>query len=199
MSSLDSLITRVGEGEFQLLTEDRIRDRYETNVRSNPTVSRPLTLEEARMFSEAILEDRNFGVAPSEFSSDEEFFETFERLCGWGMDVYDIEVLFGGELGEYGYIDTVYVVYDDVVGRGMTGQADRQFEKSILEKFGQQLSVYSENNSGLCPFCSSSIELGSIRDEVVIRDESDLIARPHEVDFREYPGHGKTARMWFEE
>lgn len=199
MSSLDYLIESVGEGELKLLTEEHIRDLYGSDIKSNPTFGRPLTMDEARQFSESVKDNRDFGVAPSTFESDEEFFEMFESISEWGMDVYDIDILFGGSLGEDGYIDTVYVVYDSVVGRGMTGRAGRKFEQNILEKFGQQLSVHSEDNYGLCPFCSPKVTVDKIIDEAVIRKEEDLVARVNEIDFERYPIHGRTVRLWFEE
>lgn len=199
MSNLESLISDIGEGEFGLLTEDRIREYYNTDFMSEPTKSRPLTIEEAKDFSRDVSSDRGFGVAPSQFSSDEEFFELLEDVSEWGMDAYNIQVLFGGELDEHGYIDTVYLVYDNVVGRGMRGQAGRMFEQSVLRKFAQSLSVYSENNNGLCPFCNANIEVESVRDEEVLRDKENLVARPTELDFREYPGYGQTARLWFDD
>lgn len=199
MSDLESLVDAVGEGKFRLLSEERIRESYKNDVISDPTAGRPLTLEEARQFSEVVCENRGFGVAPAVFDSDEEFFEIFEDISEWGMDVYDIDILFGGSLSQDGYIDAVYVIYESVVGRGMTGQAGREFEQDILEKFGQQLSVHSEDNYGLCPFCSPNVTVDTIRNETVLRREEDLLARPNEVDFEEYPAHGRAVRLWFEE
>lgn len=155
-----------------------------------------MSLSQAKRFSDAA----EGQISSTRFASDDEFFETLERVK---HDWPDVELRFEGMLDNWGYIDCTLVCYDDVIAEWEDD--DDYFREYMVVHFKNRMGVRPEDNEGVCPFCDDRIDLGSVRglgNDALFRmngGDDNLWAAPDEFDFREYPQLGKCVRMWWDD
>lgn len=187
IDSFEELVETVGEGESAMVTQKRVRDAYNSSV-LEADYGRPLTFDEAQVFDSHLRENRSYGAAPSQFDSSNDFFRVWERVT---EEYPDVDIFFGGDISEHGYIDSVYLVYDSL-------NEKEQFKQFCVVNFKERLSVYAEDNEGVCPFCNEQVTVNHISDETIDRSD-DLLCNAHEFSARNYPGYGNAIRLWFDE
>lgn len=193
-NELEQLVEEVGAADFRPLTEDRVQSIKDSSFRDyDPDANTTMTLDQAKRFSDAA----EGKVASTRFDSDDEFFETWERVL---EDWPEVEVRFAGMIGEYGYLDAVYLVYDELYG-GLTPRSKkRAFEEYCVVHFKNWMPLDPAENKGVCPVCDDRVD-AQVRDEdAACRDfDDDLWAAPDEFNFREYPQLGECLRMWWDD
>jgi hypothetical protein len=147
-----------------------------------------MTLDQAKRFSDAA----ESKVASTRFDSDDEFFDV------WGTvleDWPDIEVRFAGMIGEYGYLDAVYLVYDTI-----PDWHHDEIEEYCVVHFKNWLPLDPQENKGVCPVCDDRVD-ADVRDEdLACRDfDGNLWAAPDEFDFRQNDEWGRYLRLWWDD
>lgn len=160
--------------------------RMGTDYKGDDVYADPMTLDQAKRLSDAAEGE----VASTDFSDDDEFFDAVERIQ---EDWSDVTLLFAGQITEWGYIDAVYVCYEDVIAEWEDD--DDYFREYITLHFKHWMRGGPEENEGICPVCDDRIEFSNER----FRDDDNLWASPDEFDFREYDGYGHTVRMWWDD
>lgn len=187
MSELEQLVSEVGAVSFRPLTEGRRESLKNSSFREcEPRTDTSMSLGQARRFSNATERP----VASTDFKSDDEFFDVWERVLD---DWPKAEVRFAGMIDEYGYLDTAFLVYDDVVD-------ESSFEEYAVVHFKHWLSMDPDENYGICPICDDRVTTSCIDVDVAARDYDDnLWSMVDEFDFREYPELGKCVRLWWDD
>jgi len=162
--------------------------RMGTDWQDNP-LGDPLSLDEFERFSNAV----DHHIAPPTLENDQIFQDMWSDVeYHWQEYPGDVKAYFGGELSPPGYIDTVYVAYDD-----LGGSVKESFEKYMVIHFKGLMNTDPEKNAGICPICDDRITLNNEMFRYV-EDDQQLRANPDEFDFREYDGYGSVCRMWWD-
>lgn len=186
-SKHQELIEEVGAERVRPLTESRREEYKEASWKDyNADADTALTLSQAREFAEAT----ENSITPVNF--DGEFFDTWGRVLN---DWSEVELRFAGDIGEYGYLDSVFFCFDQV-------DDEDEFREYCVLHFKGALDARSEENEGICPFCDERVSVsvsGESLGRPLSRDDEKLWARPHEFDFREYPELGNCVRLWWDE
>jgi hypothetical protein len=192
MSEIDQLIEEVGAADFWPLTEEKRKDRIESDIFDyDEDADTAMSLEQAMRFSDAAKRD----VFGTSFESDEEAFSTIAKV---GSAWESVEFRFSGQIDEYGYLDTVYLCYDSMDDE----QADA-FEEYCVVHFKNKVSHDPERDKGICPFCDDRITVdvekygidGLYRNNA---EDPNLWAAPTEFSFTEYPQFGRAVRLWWD-
>lgn len=180
MSEINSIVAELGGTDSRLGTNYKGKDVY----------ADAMSLSQAKRLSAAAEGE----VSPVSFDSDADFFEIIERITD---DWTECELLFGGSVETWGYIDTVWVVYDDYMLDHQRHEYHPFKEYAVLH-FKHWMSKNSDDNAGICPFCDDRITLSN---ETFRYTESDdnLWAAPDEFGFREYDEFDNTLRMWWDD
>lgn len=196
---LEQLVDEVGAADFRPLTDDRKQSIKNSSFRDyNPDANTTMTLDQAKRFGDAA----EGKVSSTSFENDSEFFEVWERVVS---DWPNVEVRFAGMIDEWGYLDTAFLVYEDVPVEPVSNPSREQFEEYAVVHFKDWVGAQPEDNNGVCAFCDDRIELGDFHrlgEDVLFRsnaDDDNLWASPDEFDFREYPHFGECVRMWWDD
>lgn len=183
-SELEDLIKEVGATDFRPKSEDR-RESLKDNDRYDPDADTSLSLGQVKRFSE-LSEGQ---IVSTHFRSDEEFFEVLERVL---EDWPEVEFRFGGMLDLYGYIDGIYIIYENIDDSDIS-----EFEEYCVIHFKDWIDKDPSNNKGI----SQSDDRISISHEDY-RDDDNLWASPTEFNFyddNEYPQFGDCLRLWWDD
>lgn len=144
----------------------------------------PATLIQARQMEESVPHQ----LGSSRFSTDTELFDIAERVeSAWP----EADVRFGGVIGWGGYIDTMYLLYDNVSDIA-------EFEEYVVLRFKSEMRGGKDENKGISPVADDRVTFSHQRYRKTSSDEY-LLVSTDDVLFEEKEDYGKLVRVWWDD
>jgi hypothetical protein len=187
MSELDTLVQEVGARNVRPLSAEQQERRKKVSfMEYDADADATMSLDQAKRLRDAA----ELGVSSTRFDSDSEFFGIWYCVLD---DWPEVTVRFAGEISEHGYLDAVFLVYDELDDEDV-----QDFREYCVLHFKRWMDENPEDNEGICPVCDERITISHEMFRDTDRDPS-LWAAPDEFDFREYPHFGKCVRLWWDD